>query len=258
MSQPSRDESIVTPEAVRLTLDVAGLGSRMIAAIIDSLIQLAAIIVVVLAVVTGRQRSTAGIIVITVVVTLVLWGYFPILEGMWGGRTVGKRAQRLRVVRVDGQPVTWGPVVVRNLLRIVDFLPTNYAVGAIAILLSRRSQRLGDMAAGTIVIREPRAPTPSPLSIDMTYDLDVDTWSLTERDYAIVRSFLERRDRLNAQARAALAAQIAGPLRRRLHGPASSLPDDEFLQAVAGSYRRRFARSPLNSAGTSPPPRPDR
>ena len=158
----SAGDAIVTPEAVSLAIDVAGLGSRMIAAIIDSAIQIGALIGLsfvfsALSRNTGSDSvNTALIVIYLIALFVLLWGYYPLFEGLWKGRTPGKRAQRLRVVRTDGQPVTIGPVLVRNLLRIVDFLPVYYVIGTISMILTKRSQRIGDLAAGTIVVREQR------------------------------------------------------------------------------------------------------
>ena len=114
---------------------------------------------------TGGSGDTALVVLYLIGVFVVFLGYYPLFEGFWNGRTPGKRAQGLRVVLTDGQPVTVGPVLVRNLVRIVDFLPAYYMIGAITMILSRRSQRLGDLAAGTIVVRERALPAPRPLAL---------------------------------------------------------------------------------------------
>ena len=248
MTEATRADRTVTPEAVAIERDVAGLGSRLIAVLFDSLIQSAAGLALVMAFnVGGGVRGTAETVVFLVLLFLIVLGYFPLFEGLWNGRTPGKRLQRLRVVRTDGQPVTWTSVLVRNALRLVDILPTYYMVGAITILLTKRSQRLGDLAAGTIVVRE--RPTPAPVSIGAvgwTHGIPppgIDTSGLTEREYDLIRSFLERRDRLQPGPRAALAAQVAGVVRPRV--PAAPLGDEALLEAIAASYRIRFGSQPL-------------
>ncbi len=85
---------------------------------------------------------------------LILWGYFALFEIVWNGQTPGKRAGRLRVIRRDGQPVGAGEVAVRNLVRLVDFLPAFYGIGLIVMFIDPQARRLGDMAASTIVVRE--------------------------------------------------------------------------------------------------------
>jgi len=147
-------QRVVTPEAVALELDVAGVGSRAIALLIDWLIQLAGFFALVL-LVSGFHLSDAWSAALAVVAgLLIFFGYYFLFEGLWHGRTPGKRTQCLRVVRSDGSPARGTQIFVRNLLRIVDFLPVYYAAGAIAIFVSARNQRLGDMVAGTIVVRD--------------------------------------------------------------------------------------------------------
>jgi uncharacterized RDD family membrane protein YckC len=248
VSRP-RSDVTVTPEAVAVTVDVAGLGSRMIALIFDSLIQAAVLIGVGFLLAWAAPSGTAGLVVLIVVYFLGLWGYFPVFEGLWSGQTPGKRAQRIRVVRTDGQPVTFAAVMVRNLVRVVDFLPGYYVVGALSIVLTRRSQRLGDLAAGTMVIRERPAPAPRPLdpASPATESLAarMDTAGLTERDYGLIRSFLERRTSLEPSARQELAARLAGAVRPRVGGHwTDGLDDEAFLAAVAQAYRERFRVAP--------------
>jgi hypothetical protein len=85
---------------------------------------------------------------------VVFWGYFMLFETLWSGQTPGKRAGRLRVIRRDGQPVGASEVLIRNLVRIVDFLPGFYGIGLVVMFIDKEARRLGDMAAGTIVVRE--------------------------------------------------------------------------------------------------------
>jgi uncharacterized RDD family membrane protein YckC len=238
----------VTPEAVLLSRDVAGLGSRMIAIIIDGLIQGAALFAFAAAffAVVGHV-TTPELVIYLVGIFVVTWGYFPIFEGLWGGRTPGKRAQSLRVVQTDGQPVGWASVIVRNLVRIVDLLPGFYAVGSISILLTKRSQRLGDLAAGTMVVREPKVRAPVPLRLQGSEsdeplgDGTLDATGLSEQEYELVRSFLERRTTFAPDARTALAAQLASQFRSRVAARGFST-DEGFLEEVAQAYRSRFRR----------------
>jgi len=243
----SEQASIVTPEAVALDIDVAQLGSRSIAAIIDLSIQFAILAVATFVILQVSSGSTWGVIVLLVVVFAVLWGYYPLLEGLWNGQTIGKRAQGIRVVRDDGQPVGGSPVIVRNLIRIPEefMFPV---VGITAIVVSKRAQRLGDHAAGTVVVRERAFAPPQALATapaGTPFPDRVDTTALGDRHYEVMRGFLLRRDGLEPAARAALAAQIAERIRGRLSGPVPLPADDERLIEVAAfAYRARFDPPP--------------
>jgi uncharacterized RDD family membrane protein YckC len=246
VSQARRAESTVTPEAVRLRVDVAGLGSRTIALLLDSLIQAAILIPVLVVFLSGGVAGTVESVVFAVVLFGVLWLYYPAFEWLWSGRTPGKRAQRIRVIRTDGQPVGFAPVAVRNLIRIVEvFLLPFLAV--ISMVVTARAQRLGDLAAGTLVIRERPIPAPQPLDLaDQGGELvpGLDTSRLTEREYGLIRSFLARRGSLDPVARRELAARLVASIRGRLGEQFADarLPDEQLLEAVARSYRARFTR----------------
>ena len=257
---PNRGNVVVTPEAVALSVDVAGLGSRGIAIMIDMAIQAACLFALTYVVFASHAVDTsAGVIVYAILAFVIFWGYFPIFEGLWHGQTPGKRTQRLRVIRADGQPCGGGANLTRNLVRIVDWLPSTYAIGIVSILLTGRSQRLGDLAAGTIVVRERRAPAPNPLpDTAPASGPPLDTAGLDEREYDLVRSFLERRASLDPGARAALAAQIAAPLRAKVPGARSTMADETFLELLARSYRQRFAQpAALPAPPGATPARPD-
>jgi uncharacterized RDD family membrane protein YckC len=232
-------DSVVTPEAIALFVDTAGLGSRMIALIVDSIFQGVAVLAVFILFASVGPGTTVGWIFVIAVFAIV-WGYFPAFEIFWNGRTPGKRAQRLRVVRTDGQPAGAGPILVRNIIRIADFLPGFYAVGSVAILLSGRNQRLGDLAAGTMVVRDRVAPVPAPLDVPFPGERRVDTAAITHRDYVIVRDFLQRRTSFDPTARAALARDIATALRDKVSDDYST-HDEAFLESLAASFRERFS-----------------
>jgi uncharacterized RDD family membrane protein YckC len=236
----SRPERAVTPEAVTITVDVAGLGSRMIAWLLDSLIQLVIVVPIVIGVGVGELSSSVELVVISVVLFLILWGYYPLFEFFGQGRTPGKRAQRLRVVRTDRQPAGGAAILVRNLIRIVDvFLLPFLAV--ISMVVTARAQRLGDLAAGTMVVREGRLSAPEVVAFPARSDLPtVDATGLSEREYDVIRSFLSRRPSLESSPRQRLAAQLASSIRGRVGSVPPGLPDEEMLEAVAQSYRRRF------------------
>jgi len=154
-----------TPESVAVTYPVAGIGSRFLAALIDTLIQLTivaalAIIMLVIINISGLNTSGAAAYVALAIgvlgVTAVLLGYYIFFELIWNGQSPGKRAMRLRVIQISGYPVTPFAVLIRNVLRLVDFLPAYYGVGVITMIVNKNARRLGDLAAGTIVVKEGR------------------------------------------------------------------------------------------------------
>jgi len=154
----SSDDLVVsTPERVAFQYEIAGIGSRFLAQVVDvvviSVIQLA---ILLLAGALGgifNSGALAGLVVILLSFILLV-GYFLISEAAWNGQTLGKRVVRLRVVGDLGQPLSIGQAAIRNLVRIIDFLPVLYAVGIVTMFSNRRSKRLGDFAAGTLVVRD--------------------------------------------------------------------------------------------------------
>jgi len=243
----------VTPEAVSISADIAGLGSRMIAILIDSAIQAALLILLGFALAgLGLKGTTAAAAGLGGILFLYL-GYFFLFEGLWAGRTPGKRAQRIRVVRADGQPAGWTQVGIRTLLRLVDILPTAYAVGSLSILLTGRSQRLGDLAAATLVVRERPAPLPLTVPAVASAGVLLDTTAISEELYSAIRSFLERRSTLVAGARDQLARQFAALARRHVGGAVDwSGSNEALLEAVVASYRARF-RTAIPDLPAPPP-----
>jgi hypothetical protein len=162
---------------------------------------------------------------------VVLWGYYIICEMVTGGTSPGKRALGLRVIRDNGLPIGFSQSLLRNLVRIVDFLPWCYGVGLVAVFVSRRSQRLGDLAAGTLVVRvaaEGRGPL-GPMPGAPAAPARSPSLSPAERD--LVTRFLARSNDLLPGARRALARQIAAPLRQRL-GQADATDDEAWLRAL--------------------------
>jgi uncharacterized RDD family membrane protein YckC len=145
--------TVPTPEGIELSLKVAGPMPRARAWLLDLLIRLA--ILLVLGTVLGALgKFGSGLILLTAFV--LEWAYPVLFEVLRNGQTPGKRACDLRVLHEDGTPVQWRASVARNLIRAVDFLPVCYGFGLIAMLLNRDFKRLGDLAAGTIVVHTER------------------------------------------------------------------------------------------------------
>ncbi|MFN2390393.1 MAG: RDD family protein, partial [Pyrinomonadaceae bacterium] len=164
---------IETPERVPLAFALASIGNRFLAVAIDHFIQYLTIFIVTWAFISlsganviGAEESAARffsempkwtIAILIIVLFLIFAVYFIFFEWLWNGQTPGKRLLKLRVIREDGRPVTLWEAIARNLLRIFDAVPgfilPVYSVGLITIFMSRRDQRIGDMFAGTVVVR---------------------------------------------------------------------------------------------------------
>ena len=159
---------IDTPEQVELEYSVAGVGSRFVAALLDGLILCAFFLVEILVLVVigaassvtpavGKLGEEAGKWFMAFVIFInfcIMWGYFALFEAYWHGQTPGKRAMKLRVIKDSGRQITLFEALARNLLRVIDWLPSLYLVGVITMLCNKRNQRLGDLVAGTIVVHE--------------------------------------------------------------------------------------------------------
>src|SRR5262245_33277739 len=250
--------TIDTPENIEFAYDIAGIGSRFLAAIIDTVIIVVAEVVVLLAgglilSSLGSGASAANSILIAIgalVGFVILWGYYIAFELLWNGQSPGKRAIGLRVVREGGRPITFVGSAIRNLIRIVDFLPVFYGIGVVVMFVDRRARRLGDLAGGTLVVKERRgvtlesltaqtsiAPPPParPGEPDKPPTL-ANIHLLNDQDYNLIQEFLRRRDELGRDARARLGVQLAGGLQTRLGLPQGG-DAERFLQYVAVEYQ---------------------
>jgi uncharacterized RDD family membrane protein YckC len=227
--------TIATPEGVELHMVLAGAGSRASAAILDTLVKAAIFVAVILLARAAHVSSSAGTILLIVLGFLLLFAYDVLFEVLGSGRTPGKRWSGLRVVRDGGRPIGVGASSVRNILRVVDILPGVYSVGLLAVALTKRNQRLGDLAAGSLVLRERRelggAGGLAPVSASEHAALGWDVTAVTRDDLATVRQFLVRRNGLAQGPRSSLAEQLADGLRPKVGG-APALPDEEFLEGV--------------------------
>jgi uncharacterized RDD family membrane protein YckC len=245
--------TISTPEGVDLELTLAGVGSRFTSAIVDSLIQ-GAIIVALLVLFLGVGDLGGGVAqaVFTVVGFALFAGYDITFEVLASGRTPGKRLNGLRVVRTDGSPVTFLTSAVRNLLRIVDIVGL-YAVGIISILVTSKNQRLGDLAAGTLVVRERRAVSAAPAysrsragaALTAPPPGATAPWSawdvsgVTTDELVAVRRFLDRRHDLTLDARGLLASELATALLPKVVGVPEQTRGETFLEQLAAAKAQR-------------------
>ena len=245
--------TIETPEQTLLEFPLAGIGSRFLAIALDTLLQVGAYIVLGLIVAAvslagflpalGKQW---GIAIAIFLAFAVQFGYYTTFESIWNGQTPGKRWTHLRVIQDSGRPISAFDAILRNLLRIVDQLPTLYAVGIVTILISRENKRVGDYAAGTVVIHEkPLQGMGSIWSIAAAPAQAapvIPVVSLSVDELRLVETFFERRGSLDPDVRRSMGRQIAQRLGDRLHVPAEARPDAEkFLEALA-EQRRNTAR----------------
>jgi uncharacterized RDD family membrane protein YckC len=239
--------TIATPEGVELALPLGGLGSRFMALLLDSLIE--GVIVAAAAVLGFALLGTLGAtIVISAAVLFAYVVYDVTFEVRGGGRTPGKRAVGLRVVMDGGAPVGLRASLIRNVIRLFECALTFYIPAVVSILVTRANQRLGDLAAGTLVVREPRradvvAPAPAPVAPEGYASWDVT--GVGETEVTAVRAFLERREQLRPAARRELAGRLASRLRPMVAGVRPGLDDEAFLErlgAAKASGRMREAR----------------
>lgn len=236
-----------TPERVALSLPLAGIGARAFAWLADVLcIFLCWVAGLLLYTFSGDLLrdllglSVAGQLLAVAAVFLSGWGWDVAWEALGGGRTPGKRLLGLRVVRVDGGPVGPGEALVRNLLRAVE-LPLGYAPGVLAVALGPRRQRLGDLVAGTLVIRERRFDLsrydqgPPDPRFDRLRGRAAGL--LGGADFESLAGFLRRRPELDPDARARLAGRLAAAIAARAGlPPPTALDAEPFLEAVAAHH----------------------
>ncbi len=256
MHQPLPDSDLVvaTPERVSFDYQVAGLGTRAVAQLLDLLI-VAGILAAVYAVAIAAEVASADTLATLIAVIgsfVVIFGYFWVSESLWSGQTVGKKVFRLRAVGDRGEPLTFMQAGIRNIVRIVDFLPYGYGVGLVVLFANGKGKRLGDLAAGTIVVKDSdhvglwqlpggkaAAPTaavpggPAPIPPPPAY-APVTAAELTLRRLdpelrRFVSSYARRRPQLSLHVRAELANKVQRSLRSALpevlaqNGPLAAL-----------------------------------
>jgi len=226
--------AIATPEGVEVELTLAGVGSRFIAGAFDFTIQI--LVIIALAVIL-QPAGDAGAALFTTGAFLMIFFYDVLFEVLGGGRTPGKRLNGLRVVRSGGRPITLVRSALRNILRIIDIMPGFYAVGMTVIFITPRNQRVGDLAAGTHVVRDRHGDRsvrqPEPMDIDASPAQTWDVSAVSSEDVAAVRAFLERRSALRAENRNQIAAELASRLRGRVGGVPPDVGDERFLELLA-------------------------
>jgi uncharacterized RDD family membrane protein YckC len=242
--------SVATPEGVTLEATLAGVGSRFVAGVIDQvlrwslLLALVALLAIVQVGFGGDAFSGAGTVALIVAVFFVQFGYDVLFETLASGRTPGKRWTGLRVVKKGGTPVGFLASALRNILRIVDSLPGFYLVGILSVMFTANNQRLGDLAAGTIVVRERRQTTALPSSPAASVPAPADSAlydvsAVSAEELATVRRFLERRATLTPEARDRLALDMATRLGPKVVGPPRQWEPEAFLEYLVATKAAR-------------------
>lgn len=230
--QPDSELVVATPERVSFDYQVAGLGTRAIAQLLDLLIVIGILFVLSFFALAfaAVQADTLATLILILGSFVVIFGYFWVSEAVWSGQTVGKRVFRLRAVGDRGEPMTFAQGAIRNIVRIVDFLPYGYGVGMVALFVNGKGKRLGDLVAGTIVVKDsdfvalwqlpggnPYAgpgpywgapPTPSPAYAAAASAAEMFLRRLDPELRRFVGSYARRRPELPLELRAQLAAHV--------------------------------------------------
>ncbi len=265
--------TIETPEQVAIRFPLAGVGSRFLALLLDSLFQAVCYLAIgllfslLLASAGGNlsrvQQRTGELWLMAIVILVgfgVYWGYFTLFEAFWNGQTPGKRLCKIRVIRDSGRQITLFESMTRNLIRIVDWMPGIYAVGVITMFCNRQSKRLGDLAAGTIVVHERAAErptwggsssrtitaavfTPAPASkspiAPLAVDLPADAVArLSSDDLNVIDHFVARAIDIDISRRAQLADRLARQMTAKM-GIAipEGIPSERVLESIARILR---------------------
>ncbi|MBV6509323.1 MAG: hypothetical protein JJLCMIEE_02392 [Acidimicrobiales bacterium] len=249
MAHPQDQHGIVTPEAVLLEFENAGIGSRVLGKALDLAI-IGAVYAVIAYVFGLATLGTLSLLPVILVfggsAFLLVFGYPFLFEAFWRGRTLGKAALGLRVVTVEGAPAGTIHAAIRSLLQIVDFIITAGLGALLSAFFSQDNRRIGDLAAGTMVLRERAADvTVYAVAFHPPYGYEayvqgLDVSRLAADQYGTIRTFLLRVATLAPDARFHLAQRLATPVSRIInHQIPNGVPAELFLVCVASAYQQR-------------------
>lgn len=239
--------TISTPEGIEIDLLLAGLGSRFLATLLDTLIQ-AGVILALSAVlgVLGGGATGGGLggwaeALFILSFFALFFGYHIVFETLASGRSPGKRAAGIRVVRLGGEPIGFLASAIRNTVRLLDFLPFLYGVGLVVIVASGKNQRVGDMAAGALVVREQGGGVKNPESVafrasSVTVSVEaVATWdvsAISVDELRVVRHFIDRRLQLAWGPRSWLAGELVSRLGPKVAGAPADVHPEYLLEGI--------------------------
>ena len=263
MAPPARDLSfdlrqhhgVETPEHVDVRLELAGVGSRLAAAVLDTLLIWMAALGLVLvnaALMSGTSEASSwATAVMILLVFLLFWGYFTLFEALNGGRTPGKQALGIRVVMDTGRPITGSAAVVRNLVRLLDcYFPLMPALPALIMMfLQRSNKRLGDMAAGTVVVRDNptgwslgagagRGGAPAEVAEE---PIEAGPPELSEEEFRLLDRFLSRLHELAPGVRDRIAMDLARRFEARIPRRTKDV-EGYLVEVFTGEQRKRRSR----------------
>jgi uncharacterized RDD family membrane protein YckC len=264
------DIAVLTSENVRLMYSLAGLGSRLIAAVIDLVIIGLAetgitLIILSLGVKTEDLTFASGgtiggsfiAAVYWVVATVISFGYFFFFEWISWGQTPGKQIMNIRVSMVNGAPADLVACAVRNVLRIVDLLLAGLGITFFIMIFTPKFQRLGDLAAGTVVVKRRNLSFRDVLNASEMSDRSMQTpiqmsgtgtgtgttpsvLRINEAEASVIARFIERRETLPPSVRHDIAKDLAGRLRSRMGKDlAVEMQDEELLETALGQFKKR-------------------
>jgi len=237
-------DRLETPERVDLEVHYASVGSRVLAQVIDVFLLSMGWAIIAIALSLLSVLGTWRMVLIFGISFLLFWFYFAVFEIVWQGQTPGKRVMSLRVQKVGGFPIGWTEALLRNLLRPVDAL-VGYAVGLAVMLFTSRSQRVGDLVAGTVVVHEIGGGTIelAKIGYEKAGERNSAAPELGTREYEVLHEFLQRRPRLDPVSAQRLESSLADVMRKRLtergimNARWQNLSDAAFLIHLDAEYR---------------------
>jgi uncharacterized RDD family membrane protein YckC len=246
-----RTLEVRTPESIAFSYELAGVGSRFLAVAIDLIVQIAILLLLLWGITAGashlpnafpssrassgegRLARSLGIALAIAIVFAIFFGYFILFEALWNGQTPGKKLLGIRVVRDGGYPVDFMASLVRNLIRVGEAALGFYAISTVVAVLSPQNKRVGDLAAGTIVVRDSRMESPQAMLREVAAEpVYAATAYVSGEERALIRRFLDRRNDFVAERRAALAHQLAQRVRPRLSQELQRLDDEDLLERL--------------------------
>jgi uncharacterized RDD family membrane protein YckC len=240
------DLVVLSPEKTIITYRLSGIGSRILAHILDLVIVGTFVFVVMMfaAYAIAAFDETIAQVIVMFTFTFSLFAYFILFEGFWNGQTLGKKAVGIRVRMSDGLPVTFVAALGRNLLRPADMFPGSYFMGLLAMFCTPRSQRFGDMVADTVVVHEKRAqpyftPAPHAAGIHPLENSVGELRGMTMEEYNALRRFADRFPELPTQVQNKLVREVYQPIAtRRGIKPMANVHPLYLAEAVVMKYGR--------------------